>query len=212
MCIISDRISPQIIPGRSEVESRTVADVLIHLVRHALAENHGVDPGLSATGITQASALGRRISANPPTAIIHSGLRRAEQTARILGSATGVSPVRSEVADDLTPIPVAVDVSSYPKRLLPWFETIPTNERDPGGEKIGRALVSLVQLAAEADSAGILVVTHAFVIGAMVQRALGLASHQWLEFQSDNTGLTSIRRRPDGSLTLVRFNDTSHLN
>jgi broad specificity phosphatase PhoE len=194
-----------------KLESTAVADVLIHLVRHALAENQGDDPELSAAGIAQASALGRRFSADPPAAIVHSGLRRAEQTARILGSATGVPPVRSEVADDLTPIPVEADVSSYPKRRLPWFDTIPMNERDPGGEKIGRSFASLVELAAGAGSTGILVVTHAFVIGAMVQRALGLRSDQWLEFQSDNTGLTSIRRRPDGSLSLVRFNDTGHL-
>lgn len=188
-----------------------MGEVLIQLVRHAQAENHGADPELSSAGITQAEDLGRRISANPPAAIFHSGLRRAEQTARILGSATGVSPVRSDVADDLTPIPVEADVSSYPTRLLSWFDTIPANERDPGGEKIGRALGSLVQLAAEADTTGILVVTHAFVIGAMVQRALGLASNKWLEFQSENTGLTSIRQRADGSLALLSFNDTGHL-
>ena len=212
MCIISDRIPRRSSFNARKLESIPVADVLIHLVRHALAENQGVDPELSAVGVAQAGALGRRFSANPPAAIIHSGRRRAEQTARILGSATGVSLVRSEFADDLTPIPVEADASSYPTRLLPWFDTVPTNERDPGGEKIGRALSSLVQLAAEEDSRGILVVTHAFVIGAMVQRALGLASNQWLEFESDNTGLTSIRRRPDGSLALVRFNDTGHLD
>src|SRR5690606_25454710 len=71
----------------------------IWLIRHAesawnamgLWQGHA-DPGLSARGIAQAEALARELAGSGIEAIVASDLRRARETARILGAALGLEP------------------------------------------------------------------------------------------------------------------------
>ena len=62
------------------------------LVRHGRPESGPMDPPLNEEGLEQAHALARLLADEPITAIVCSDLRRAQQTAEIIGEATGHTP------------------------------------------------------------------------------------------------------------------------
>lgn len=154
----------------------------IWLIRHAesawnamgLWQGHA-DPGLSARGIAQAEALARELAGSGIEAIVASDLRRARETARILGAALGLEP--------------AIDARLRERDLGTWSglttpqiagrwpeELARVRARDPafrpgGGESILdvrlRAGAFFRELAARPGPARWAIVTHGGVIRAV---------------------------------------------
>lgn len=178
------------------------------LVRHGEASSSdSVDPGLSEIGRRQAEAVARRLAALRIDGLVHSVKRRAQETAEIIGARLPHVPrVPSEHADDRTPMPV--DRFSVPDRYWAFLSHVPVAERDRDGHQLDAAVDHLG--AVGAVDRCVVVVTHAFVIGWFVRRALDAPPWRWLGLNHLNGAMTTIEYTSDGS-RLVAFNDSGHL-
>jgi probable phosphoglycerate mutase len=147
-----------------------VTTTTLHLVRHGEADAaEPADPGLSAHGRRQAEAVATRLVRHDIDAVVHSPKVRARETAEIIGAhLPHVSVIASEHAADRTPMPV--DRASVPARYRPFLDQVPAAERDPDGCQLDAAVDYLG--AVGPHDRGVIVVTHAFVIGWFVRRAL----------------------------------------
>ena len=182
---------------------------MLYFVRHGEADaSDSSDPGLSDLGRMQAQAVGARLSGVPLDDVIHSSRHRARETAAIIAqSLDGVRPRYSEHADDRTPIPG--DQSSISDALRSFFDSVPEDERDPGGQRLDQSIDELSR--ARRGDQRLLVVTHNFVIGWFVRAALGAPVDAWTRLNSANGALTILRYRLGEPARLIAFNDTGHL-
>jgi serine/threonine-protein phosphatase PGAM5 len=180
----------------------------LHLVRHGeAAAGEAGDPGLSERGRRQAEAVAERLATLSVDALVHSDKRRARETAEIIGARLPHVPrEQSEHADDRTPMPT--DRSSVPDRYWSFLSRVPVAERDPDGHQLDAAVDHLG--AVGAGDRSLVVVTHAFVIGWFVRRALDAPPWRWLGLDHLNGAVTTIRYTVDGA-RLVAFNDSGHL-
>jgi serine/threonine-protein phosphatase PGAM5 len=193
---------------------------LLYLVRHAEQEHTpDEDPsvGISVRGGQQARLLGQRLGGVPFDGIHHSPVTRAEETARLVAeSLPGVPVHASALLTDRTPYPSPEQRAVYPAQSLPWLATVPVQERDEGGAQISAAMHHFARLADDAPTSQPqprrhLLVTHAFVIGAMVREALDAPAWRWIGLRPFNCALTVIRCEPEQQPTLISFNDIGHL-
>ena len=180
----------------------------LHLVRHGEAASaDGDDPGLSEHGRRQAEAVATRLAHSGVDALLHSPKRRARETAEIIGTHLPHVPLEmSEHADDRTPMPT--DRSSVPDRYWSFLSRVPPAERDPDGRQLDAAVDHLG--AVGTGDRSLIVVTHAFVIGWFVRRALDAPTWRWLGLNHLNGAMTTIEYTSDGS-RLVAYNDSGHL-
>jgi probable phosphoglycerate mutase len=187
----------------------------IHLVRHGEADGADADdPGLSERGREQASLLGARLAGTTVATVLCSPRRRARQTAAVVAlPLPGVRVTVSELVDDRTPVPLPSERGEYPQRFLPWLDETSPAEADPGAVALTKSVDALAAEARRlAGSGPLVVVTHAFVIGWFVRSALDAPTWRWLGLHPANASLTTVRYDGDGTATLVRFNDDSHLH
>jgi probable phosphoglycerate mutase len=138
-------------------------------------------------------------------AVHHSRLRRATETAQILGEhLPGADPHPCDLAQDLTPVP-----DTYPGRYQGFFAAVPAAERDPGATRL-REAVARLSVIGEEDRTD-LVVTHNFVIGWFVRHVLDAPDWRWLGLNQANCGLSIVRWEAGRPPVLVGFNDVGHL-
>ena len=177
------------------------------LVRHGQAHDTGIDPGLSALGVTQIRQLGERLAEIPVTAIRHSPRRRAAESAARLGASLGV-PVRADdLLDDRTPVPGPGREGDYPQWLHGWLAAVPAAERDHDGGWLSAA----VDRYSLGDDGHLVLVTHAFVVAWFVRHALRAPTSGWTTVEAANAGLTTIDYRPGRPPHLLGVNDVGHL-
>jgi broad specificity phosphatase PhoE len=170
----------------SRCDSRQLGDAedVIVLARHGeTADNaQGLilghrDPPLSAAGIAQAEALAETLREQPPAAIWTSPLRRAEQTAAIVGAALGLYP---RVLADLEESArghwegrEAKRIAAEEPRRFEAFLAAEPSFAFPGGESIAaqieRSIAALREIAAGPLPA--LAVAHAGTIRATLAAA-----------------------------------------
>ena len=180
----------------------------LHLIRHGEATHHeaGTDPELSPLGVQQALAVAARLARFEADEIVHSPKRRAMETAQIISERLGIPTVADPMVDDRTPFPQ--DRSDVPSRYHAFLDSVPLDERDIAGRQLDGAIEALS--GPDEGDRHIIVVTHNFVIGWFVRRALDAPWWRWLGLNQDNGALTTITYNIDGA-RLVTFNDTPHL-
>ena len=190
-----------------------MARTQLYLVRHGEqdpASGHGPDGGLSQLGREQADRLGRRLCAVPFSAIHHSPLVRAAQTAGIVaGHLPQVPRHGCDFLADRTPVPSAGQRGGYPDRWLTRLDGVPDDERDEDAVAL-RAAVEHFGVAREVDRCELLI-THNFVIGWFVRHVLDAPVWRWIGLNQANCALTIVQWDSDRPPTLVSFNDTGHL-
>ena len=180
----------------------------LHLIRHGEATRHeaGADPELSSLGVRQALAVAARVARFEADEIIHSPKRRATETAHIISERLGLPTAADPMVDDRTPFPE--DRSDVPSRYHGFLDCVPLDERDVGGRRLDGAIEALS--GTDDGHRHIIVVTHNFVIGWFIRRALDAPWWRWLGLNQDNGALTTITYGIDGA-RLVAFNDAGHL-
>jgi broad specificity phosphatase PhoE len=184
-----------------------VGNTLLYLVRHGEAEG-AYDPGLTPTGRQQAMLAGKRLWDVPFDAIHHSPLRRAAETAQLISRLIpGVPIAASDLLGDCVPSVPEREVLS--PRLAAFMDSVPPHERTEGPRQVAAALKRFTSVGGRDRRE--LVVTHNFVIGWFVRDALDAPSWRWMGLNQHNCGLTVLRYTPDGTRTLLAFNDTGHL-
>jgi probable phosphoglycerate mutase len=182
----------------------------LYLVRHGEQDPAAPDGGLSRLGRVQADRLGRRLSAVPFSAIHHSSLVRAAQTADVIASHLPQVPRhRCDYVTDRTPVPSPEKRRQYPDRWLAWLDDVPDDERDEDAAALRSAVEHLGAVGSQ-DRCELLI-THNFVIGWFVRHVLDAPVWRWMGLNQANGGLTIVRWDSDRPSTLVSFNDTGHL-
>lgn len=165
------------------------------------------DLPLDDVGLTDALDLGERVG-GAFDVVVTSPMRRAQQTAEVLGRVTQIVPAVTEQHMG------ALEGMHLPDGLAaygPFFETWardPGTARVPGGgESLGdvrdRALPALLGLQQSRTEGVIAVVTHQMVIAAVSCAIARVPMHEYQDFTVPNLGLTVLVGRGDtGSRTL----------
>ncbi|MEU0840188.1 histidine phosphatase family protein [Streptomyces sp. NPDC005962] len=186
--------------------------------RHLYLTRHGQatpDEGtLTDEGHRQAVLLGERLRNVPLTAIHHGPLPRAARTAHLIAAQLdGVPAHACEPAGDYVPYtPERAELPPDSADLLLDFVTrVPADERALGPGLAQKALERFTGPVPGTEDRHELVVTHAFLIAWLVRAALGAPPWRWMGLNHDNAALTVIRYRPGFPVSLLRYNDTSHL-
>ncbi|MPZ83678.1 MAG: histidine phosphatase family protein [Actinophytocola sp.] len=176
----------------------------LYLARHGEATRD-----LTSVGREQAHLLALRLAGVPLTAVHHSPVARAAQTAAIVAAALDVPIAPSELLADYPPyLPMASELSTaFAPRALAHLEDYPSDQRSGGPTLGARVLAEFTS----PDERHDLLITHSQIVSWFVRAALGAPEWRWLGLDAANAGLTIIQYRDEWPPSLVTFNDQSHL-
>jgi broad specificity phosphatase PhoE len=199
---------------------------VIYLVRHGeTAHNRdGLGLGrddvpLTEVGVQQARAVGERFEAIHVARIFSSPLQRARIVADEVGTRLGVDV---EVVPHLTELDVgeteglgfAEMRQRYPDFLAHWGGAEGHLARMPGGESMADLASRLEPLAlsllAQPESDPAMVVSHNFVLRALLCRLLGLEVAKFRSFELGLASVSTVLVR-NGRAHVRNINDTCHL-
>ncbi len=179
-----------------------------------------MDPGLSDCGRTQAALLASRLQGQSFAALYTSPLRRALETATVLGESLGLQP---QPVDGLQEIRLgawegktAEEIrTSYGDAYDCWLDSPLDAAGPPGGEAIRsfqqRAVAAIEHLRKVHRDGNLLVATHGGVIKVYLCHVLGLDLNRMFRIKADNTAVTEILFNGE-TANLTLLNDTRHLN
>lgn len=181
----------------------------LFLVRHGehLDAEHGIDDGpLSPRGQRQAALLSDRLSGVPLTAVWHSPLERAAETARAVADRLpSVSPQPNALLFDCVPTGMSEDT---PAVYEPFFGSYTEAEIEAGSAQMADAVGEFLRRKPGAHE---LIITHNFVIAWFVREVLQMPHWRWLTLNQAHCGLTVVGQRPGRPWTLISHNDLGHL-
>jgi probable phosphoglycerate mutase len=195
------------------------------LIRHGETEhNRGrltlgrFDAPLNERGLAQAAAVAASFRA-APDAVYTSPLSRARETAEAIGASTGAA-VREEAGliemdvGEMEHLTGAELRERYPEFLRQWVSRGAAEARMPGGETLAevqeRAWAAVQSWRAGHPDGEVVAVSHNFVIGALVCRAIGLPLADFRRIKHELASRTVLDIGEDGG-TLLVLNDQSHL-
>ena len=181
----------------------------IYLVRHGehLDAEHGlIDGPLSPRGERQAALIADRLSGVPFTAVWHSPLQRAADTARAVADRLpAVTPQPSALLFDCVPTGLTPDT---PAVYESFFGSVTEDEVEAGRAQLADATDEFLM---QRPGAHELLITHNFVIAWFVREVLQAPDWRWLTINQAHCGLTILAQRPGRPWVLVSHNDLSHL-
>lgn len=212
--------------GQAQAQARTTR---LLVARHGETRDNAAqrwqgwnDSPLTARGVSQAEALGRRLVSEPdPIAALYSSdLGRAVQTATIVGQPLGLSPatdrdLRERHAGEFSGLSLqqlndryAADMARRDMgSLLDWTP--------PGGESLrqvlARVLASLDRVGAAWRGRSVVVVTHGGVIRVLVTHVLARDGEGLWDLHAANCGLSAFTWHGEGQLTLERLDEHDYL-
>jgi probable phosphoglycerate mutase len=177
----------------------------LYLVRHGEADD---DDALTRAGRLQASAAGERLRYIRFSAIRHSPMQRAEETADLIADFLPGVPVGASglLGDYLPPVSGQPDLPPPYAGLLSGYSP---EERSEGAELASAAIQRYARPGGQDDSE--LIVTHNFLIGWFVRHALDAPDWRWMGLNQCNGGITVILYRTGMPASLVSYNDIGHL-
>jgi broad specificity phosphatase PhoE/ribonuclease HI len=217
-------------PARGAWEPPDAPPLRLLLVRHGETEytaqqrySGRQDIPLSARGVAQAEALGRRIAALVPhqvTALVSSPLVRCTATAEAIAEATGAPPVT--VLPDL----IECDLgqwdgrtfdevrSRWPAELAAFHRS--TAAAPPGGESLQQVAKRVRRGVAELrqsypDGGTVVVVSHVWPLKLMLRDALAAGDAFLQRLLLATACVSVVDTYPDGTVAVHTVNDTSHL-
>jgi broad specificity phosphatase PhoE len=176
------------------------------------------DLPLTELGSVEASELASRLlDEQLPSAIVSSPLRRAAQTAAVLGERLSIEPVVLEPAlreigcGEVDGWPVPRVQERYPDAWANNSKQTDPDFRWPGGESYRefreRVLGAIEAIARRHPGQRVLVVTHAGVISQLVGWVRGESPARWEHFRPRNATVTELRWS-ETSGVVVRFDDS----
>ncbi len=182
----------------------------IYLVRHGEhqdAEQGVADGPLSARGRRQAEALADRLSGLPLSAVWHSPLERAAETARAVADRLpAVDPQPSALLFDCVPTGMT---DQTPAVYEPFFGSVSEAEIEAGRAQMNDAINAfLVRKPGEVHE---VLITHNFVISWFVREVLQMPEWRWMTLNQAHCGLTVIAQKQGRPWSLVTHNDLGHL-
>lgn len=196
----------------------------VYLVRHGQtawnaeqkAQGH-TDVPLDEEGARQAEALVEVFADRPFSRILSSDLQRAKATAAPLARKFGIAiaeneDLRERAFGDLEGHPFEMIAKYFIEQELTTGQ--PREEiRPPGGESQADVWDRLdgVVKNIEGYHEPQVVISHGGSCSLLLSRLLRGTIFTARAFRFDNTGITTIARRPDGGFHLIRYNESAHL-
>ncbi|MGH2587836.1 MAG: histidine phosphatase family protein [Dehalococcoidia bacterium] len=196
------------------------------LIRHAETGHNRdsrvqgqADIPLSELGERQAAALGEHLRREPIAAVISSPLVRAFATAQAVAEPHGLTvtaePDLMEMhVGEMEGLSTVEMRARFPEFLAEWITERGPALRMPGGESLlevqGRAWEVVERLRSAYADETVALVSHNFVLGSLITRALEMPLHEFRRFRLSVCGVTTVRFRAD-RIHLVHLNDTCHL-
>ena len=177
-----------------------------------------MDPPLSVEGRRQAERLGARFAGRAFAAHYTSDLKRAIETAELVGAAVGLSPapmpaLREIFLGEWEGLRTEEIAERYPTAWAAWVEE-PDWDVVPGGEgavnfdaRVGTALDEILR---RHDHGDVLVVTHGGVIQVALHRIVGRPPEGLFPFRIQNASISLIEKR-NGRTVIGGVNDIGHL-
>lgn len=173
------------------------------------------DPALTDRGRAQAARLARWLAREPIDAVLSSPLRRAGETANVVGDALGVDV---EVVDGLMEYDAEAD-SYIPVEEMRetrdhrWRAMVEGRWEELGGEAPDRFRARIVPCVDDVVDrfAGrrVAAVCHGGVINVYLAAVLGLERHLW--FEPGYTSISRVAAARTGERSVVTLNETAHL-
>ena len=177
------------------------------------------DTELTPLGIAQAEALGRRLKGQKIDAAYASDLSRARMTAQ-------------HALAQSHPLPIQLDADLREMHYGEWEglagAALRESHKDllrdfflcrapaPGGETVAqirdRTAGAVRRIAAAHIGQTVLVVSHGNAIAALLAEMLQMPIESSWSFAVENTSLTRMQISKSGRLTLLGFNDASHIH
>jgi broad specificity phosphatase PhoE len=177
-----------------------------------------LDPPLSNEGRRQAELVGRRLSGRSFAGFYSSDLKRALETAELIGTAIGARPqsetsLREIFLGDWEGLRTEEIAERFPEAWARWVEE-PDWDVVPGGEgaalfdaRVAGALDDIFRRHAHGD---VLVVTHGGVIQVALHRIVGRPSRGLFPFKIQNASISLIEKR-ERRMVIGGVNDIGHL-
>lgn len=171
---------------------------------------------LTANGRAQAEKAARWFADKHITQIRHSPFHRAEQTARIVGAALGITPIPD---DDLCEMDCGdlewrTDEESWKiwaDVYLRW-RTFDLEARFPGGESYGEAVARFSRALSQPADGSVLLVTHGGVsVSVLPPLCVNAAAMQMVEHLA-NTGIIILEHYDSDRYSCSAWNLTEHLS
>ncbi len=177
-----------------------------------------LDGSLTARGIAQAEALGRRLATWPIDYLYSSDLGRARHTAERIAAHTGHvihqdARLRERHYGIFQSLSAEEIAASYPED---WarHQSLDPDYVMPGGESLRqlheRSVAWFEEMKAHHAGATVLVVTHGGVLASLLRHVLGLPLARSRRFTVRHTALNVFVYQEDGWL-LETWGDCSHL-
>ena len=199
---------------------------MIYLVRHGETSFNRdglglgrADPPLTDLGRRQAAAVAERLSRESVTRILSSPLARATETARAIAGTRGLAlDLRAELteldAGEADGVPLAELRVRHGEFLERWMGPMPADVPMPGGESLRDVVLRLTSVIDELRESGeesIVVVSHNFVLKALVCELLQIDLHRFRAIAVDLASVSTIATTRRGP-SIVSLNDTCHLH
>ena len=177
-----------------------------------------LDPPLSNEGRRQAELVGRRLSGRSFAGFYSSDLKRAFETAELIGTAIGARPqsetsLREIFLGDWEGLRTEEIAERFPEAWARWVEE-PDWDVVPGGEgaalfdaRVAGALDDIFRRHAHGD---VLVVTHGGVIQVALHRIVGRPPQGLFPFKIQNASISLIEKR-ERRMVIGGVNDIGHL-
>ena len=174
------------------------------------------DPELASYGVEQAKRVCARLARGKVDAIYVTPLRRTQQTAAPLASATGLTPV---VVEDLIEVGLGEWEGGLFRQRVAENHPIAVRMREeerwdviPGGEStedlLARTHRAISRIAADHPDQQVAVFAHGGVIGAILADA---ANSRQFAFSGADNGSLSVLVVTRDRWIIRSYNDTSHL-
>jgi broad specificity phosphatase PhoE len=177
-----------------------------------------LDPPLSNEGRRQAELVGRRLSGRSFAGFYSSDLKRALETAELIGTAIGARPqsetsLREIFLGDWEGLRTEEIAERFPEAWARWVEE-PDWDVVPGGEgaalfdaRVAGTLDDIFRRHAHGD---VLVVTHGGVIQVALHRIVGRPPQGLFPFKIQNASISLIEKR-ERRMVIGGVNDIGHL-
>jgi probable phosphoglycerate mutase len=192
------------------------------LIRHAEPQRIApgtsaapADPVLTERGREQAGRLARWLQHETLDAVVSSPLRRARETADVVGAELGIDV---ELVDELMEYDARSDFYIPVEELREtrdhhWRAMIEGRWEEFGGEdpeRFQRRIVPCVDALIERYPGGrVAAVCHGGVINVFLAALLGLERHLW--FEPGYTSISRVAAARTGERSLITLNETAHL-
>jgi ribonuclease H / adenosylcobalamin/alpha-ribazole phosphatase len=176
------------------------------------------DPPLTPTGRAMAAAAAARLATSGATAVVSSPLRRARETAALVGEALDVEVevddgLRETDFGDWDGYTFAEVREKWPTELDAWLAS--TSVAPPHGEsfdataaRVGAALRGLID---RHGGRRLVVVSHVTPIKTLLRLALGAPPQALYRMHLDLVSLSEVQWFGDGPAVVRSMNDTAHL-